>query len=171
MQEVLHSGKYQEVDLKGHKPTLAYKSDLVQGLCNAITTRFQLEKKEISVVKATTILNIQSWPVDRAEAFKGYPAGVVLFIVACFCFPVMFTHTQFSRGVEQFRFLFLLPDYSVYNISIIRFTGPFSYVIKPQSIIMFLFILLQSLATQKWTMWLHFTSHSYKTPTQTSVRI
>lgn len=69
LQQLLDSGMYEGIVLKGATPAMKYAVDILQGFCDAIKQRFQIESK--NVINATKILNFESWPLPGTPEIKG----------------------------------------------------------------------------------------------------
>lgn len=67
--QVLVSGMFKGIPLKGPKPSMKYVDEILQGFCDAIKERFQTESR--SVINATKILSFGSWPMSESPELKG----------------------------------------------------------------------------------------------------
>lgn len=64
LDQVLETGEFQGIDLKGSKPAMAYKAGLIEKLALSITER--LAPKE-PIIEATKIANMRAWPLLDEE--------------------------------------------------------------------------------------------------------
>ena len=91
MSDLIESGQYEGIALRGQPPSMTYKNDMIDGFCDAINKRFQLEERHI--INATRILNFKNWPSAKSDELQGYTqCSVVVLIVHCFfCFFFLFS--------------------------------------------------------------------------------
>ena len=71
LSEVLTSGMYQNIKLKGRTPSLAYKDAIIDGLLEALETRFTRHSSEALLNSATKILHFDKWPQMDSHDIRG----------------------------------------------------------------------------------------------------
>ena len=59
--QLVNSGSYENIALRGNTPSTAYQIPLIDGLIDALTSRFDLQN-QFSVQNATSILYLKNWP-------------------------------------------------------------------------------------------------------------
>jgi len=69
LSELLSSGMFLGIKLKGRTPVMAYKDKLIDELVESLRTRFDFESD--SVVTASRICNIKSWPQLDSDQIDG----------------------------------------------------------------------------------------------------
>lgn len=60
LSDVLESGAFQDIALKGVTPTMNYKEGIIDGFIAALRKRFNLDHTELDVVSSTRILYLKN---------------------------------------------------------------------------------------------------------------
>ena len=95
VRQILDSGKFKGVELKGPVPSLAYKTTLLENVRNAITERV-FDASDNETVKAATVFDLRNWPAPNSAASEGYWLRNVYYLLIGFIFqtktyPLTFT--------------------------------------------------------------------------------
>lgn len=72
IEEILASGTYQGIRLRGGPPLLSYREKMIDGLITALKDRFILEDDTMNVYKATTLLHPMHWPKSDSDQLKDF---------------------------------------------------------------------------------------------------
>ena len=91
---------------------MAYKNTMLDGFCDAINKRFQLEEQHI--INATRILNFKNWPSANSDELQGYTqCSVVVFIVLIVLFFLVFIMLACPCNLDTFTFGFTMVYFTI----------------------------------------------------------
>ncbi|KAL5007366.1 hypothetical protein ScPMuIL_003785 [Solemya velum] len=65
--EVIQSGQYQGIVLKGNTPTMSYKDSIIDGMRDALLKRFFLSDTQKAITASCRFLNLRNWQSTEGE--------------------------------------------------------------------------------------------------------
>ena len=70
--QILSTGQFQDVGLRGNVPTMTYKEDIIDGFIEAIKTKFNIDPSKKTVINSTKILFFENWPAADSLDIQGF---------------------------------------------------------------------------------------------------
>ncbi|XP_033726657.1 zinc finger protein 862-like [Pecten maximus] len=105
--EVLTTGMYQGIKLKGQTPSMPYKETIIDGLIKAIEDRFSRPTSQAILDNATRILHFDKWPQKDSHDVKDFGADAIVAVTSNYRNTFHHVNPSFDTDValEEFKLL------------------------------------------------------------------